>query len=487
MQFLRRSLIGLFLFGTTLGLLALAGQTVMSTLREKWAAETPDTPIRERVFAVNMLMVESGDIRPVMAAFGEIRSRRTLDLRASASGTVIELSEGMVEGGTVEAGALLLRIDPADMQSARDVARTELAEAEDELRDATRALALAGDELRAAEDQAELRERALTRQRGLRDRGVGTEAAVETAELAASSAEQAALAKRQALAQAEAREAQAGNALERRRLGLADAERRLADTELYAEFTGALSDVTVVKGGLLSNGERVARLIDPLALEVSFRVSTSQYARLLDEDGRLMQVPIRAKLDLYGVDLTAEGRISRESAAVGAGQTGRQLYAVLTRSTARGLRPGDFVTVEIDEPLLRDVVQLPATAVDAAGRLLVLGEDDRLEEHAVEVLRKQKNDVILRAPGLDGAEVVAERTPLIGEGIRVRPVRRDQLTTSDAPVLVELTPERRARLIAFVEGNGRMPEEVKARILSKLNAPMVPQSMIDRLEARMGG
>ena len=487
MRFLRRSLVGLFLAGLTLGLLAFAVLNVTGALRDRWAEAPPEQPSRERVFAVNVVPVEARDISPVMTAFGEVRSRRRLELRAAASGTIVELADAMVEGGTVAAGMLLLRIDPADAQSAFDVAATELAEAEAELVDATRSLALARDELTAARDQARLRERALTRQRDLRDRGVGTEAAVETAELAASAADQAVLAKRQALAQAEAREDQAGNLLERRRIGLAEAERRLADTRLRAEFDGVLSDVSVVEGGLVANNERVAMLIDPLALEVTFRVSTSQYARLLDARGALMQVPVRAKLDLYGVDITAAGRITRESAAVGEGQTGRRLYAVLSRETARGLRPGDFVSVEIDEPLLTDVVLLPATAVDAAGRVLVLGAGDRLEEYPVEVLRKQKNDVIVRAHGLDGAEVVAERTPLIGAGIRVKPVRRDRAGEAEEAALVELTPERRARLIAFVESNGRMSDEVKKRVLTQLNAPRVPQVMVDRLEARMGG
>ena len=61
----------------------------------------------------------------------------------------------------------------------------------------------------------------------------------------------------------------------------------LAETELRAEFAGVLADVTVVQGGLVNRNEQVATLIDAQALEVSFRVSTSQYARLLTEDGRL--------------------------------------------------------------------------------------------------------------------------------------------------------------------------------------------------------
>ena len=42
-------------------------------------------------------------------------------------------------------------------------------------------------------------------------------------------------------------------------------------------------------------------------------------------------------------------------------------------------------------------------------------------------------------------------------------------------------------MIAWVEANRRMPEEMKARILKRLRTGKAPQRMIDRLNQRMGG
>jgi hypothetical protein len=53
--------------------------------------------------------------------------------------------------------------------------------------------------------------------------------------------------------------------------------------------------------------------------------------------------------------------------------------------------------------------------------------------------------------------------------------------------MVELSAERRAALVAFVEANARMPDEAKARVLAQLREPQVPAQMIERLESRMGG
>ncbi|MEM9270285.1 MAG: hypothetical protein AAGA78_15280, partial [Pseudomonadota bacterium] len=55
------------------------------------------------------------------------------------------------------------------------------------------------------------------------------------------------------------------------------------------------------------------------------------------------------------------------------------------------------------------------------------------------------------------------------------------------PQTVALEPERRARLIAAVEANTRMPKEAKERVLGRLAQDEVPLSLVERLEARMGG
>ena len=483
MRFLRRSLVGLFLTSLAVGLLAYAGQSLHDALQTRWAEESRTRPARERVFSVNVITFEPATVTPVMTVFGEVRSRRTLELRVKSAGTVVELAENFEEGGRVRSGELLLVVDPSDTQAALDVALAELAEAEAELREATAGLELSREDVTAVREQLALRMQALERQRNLRERGVGTDAAVETAALAEAAAKQTVLSRRQALAQAEARVDQAKTSLSRRRIARNEAERRLAETRLHAEFTGTLSEVNVVEGGLLQANERVARLVDPDALEVAFRVSINEYARLLGESGELVPAQVDVTLDVLGVDLTTKGRISRESAGVEQGQTGRLLFARLERAT--GFRPGDFVTVRISEPELRFVATLPATAIDSSNSVLVVDDGSRLEVAEVSLLRRQGDEVIVRARDLSGRDVVAERSPLLGAGIKVRPIQPENADVPDEPEMVELTDERRARLVAFVEGNRRMPAEAKARLLDRLSQKQVPADMVARLESRM--
>ncbi len=484
MRFLRQSLVGLLLASMALALMIYAAATVLSAIQSRMNSDRTPPQTRERVFAVNVVTARTETIAPVLQAFGQVQSRRLLELRTAVSGRIVLLADSFEEGGEVRAGDVLVEIDPANAQAELDRLQSDRLDAEAEQRDAERVLVLARDELAAAGDQAALRERAFERQKDLQARGVGTAATVETAELAAASARQAVLSRRQAVAQAEARVDQAGTALARVRIAIATAERDLAETTMRAPFKGTLSEVSLVEGRLVSANEKLAMLVDPDALEVAFRVSTAQYSRLLDTGGDLLTADVTATLDVTGAELMAQGRISRDSAIAGEGQSGRMIFARL--SAAPGFKPGDFVTVTVQEPPIDEVTRLPASSLDAARTVLLVGPEDRLEALSVELVRRQGDDVLVRAPALEGREVVVGRTPLLGAGIRVRPLREEARAEPEQAML-ELSEDHRARLVAVVRANDRMPAEAKARVLAQLSEARVPSRLVERIEARSGG
>lgn len=482
MRFFGRSLVGLFLLALTAGLLGWAAQITLGALDARQAREGGGPPARERVLAANVVSATPQTITPILTTFGEVRARRVLELRAPSAGRLVELADGFEDGGTVTAGQTLLRIDTSGAEADLAVARAELDGAEAELRDATRGLTLAQAELAGAEAQRDLQAAALQRQRDLAQRGVGSTSAVETAELTLSAAEQTILTRQGAIAQAQTRIDAAGLAIERARILRDNADRDLSDRTVVAAFDGQLSEVSVLRGGLVSANEKVATLIDPTALEVVFSLSAAQHSRLLDDRGELIGAPIRAVLDVQGLSIAATGVVTRESATVGDSQTGRRVFATL--DTPRGFRPGDFLRIEVEEPAIERAIRLPATALSPQSTVLALDEEDRLQEVAVTLLRRQGDDVLISGD-LQGRDVVAERTPVLGSGIKVRPLRPG--AEPEAPKLVTLDPERRARLKAFVSGNSRMPDARKASLLAQLDDEEVPVEMVERLESRMGG
>ena len=127
-----------------------------------------------------------------------------------------------------------------------------------------------------------------------------------------------------------------------------------------------------------------------------------------------------------------------------------------------------------------------ATAIDANETALVLGDGNRLREVDVDVVRRQGDDVLIRAREIYGQQIVAERSPLLGQGIAVQPIDPNaEAVVPEAPELVTLTPDRRAQLISFVE-ESQMPPPVKTRILRQLEQDEVPADVVERLEDRMG-
>jgi len=485
MRFLGRSLTGLLLLAVTLGLLGAAALVIASALRASLQDGGPGRSAVERVVAANVVTVTPGTIVPVLTAYGKVEAARSLDLRTRTAGTVVWVSDTFRNGLTVGEGEVLVRLDPAPAEEAVAIAGTDLSEARASAAEAVAAVALTEDDLVAAEAQLLLRRQALDRQVEIEARGVGSSQAVETAELAVSSAEQAVLSRRQALAAAKAAVDRSAVAVTRAEIALGEAERTLAESELRAGLSGRLDAVSLVPGAVVGANEVVGRIIDPSALDVAVRLSTAQFALLVGPDGALASGPVTVVLN-GAKGMTLPGRLERVGAAVGDGQTGRLVYVAVTADAALGalLQPGDFVEVRIEEPPLSDVAQLPALAVGRNGAVLALGPDDRLQEVSVEVLRRQGDAVIIRVGALAGREVVQEQSALLGEGIRIRPIRQP---APEDQAMVPLTAERRAQLIAMVEGDADLPAEVKAQLLQDLQGDKVPAATLDRLDSRMGG
>ena len=494
MRFVIRSLVGLTMMVAAVALVAMG-------LFSYWGAQSARSggPDRggpeERVFAVDMGVVANQSLRPVITAYGEIRSWRTLELRASSGGYLVELSDRFRDGVEVEEGELLFKIDPDDFASRVEDADAAIDEARADLSEAKQAVLVAEEEQRAAELQRDLRASALERRTDLRARGVSTAAEVEEAEMAFASAEQTVASRRQSQLAAEMRIERSELRLRRAMLTADEARRALSETDHHAPYAGLLADVTASLGALATPNERLGLLIDPRALEVVFRVTNAQFARLIDERGALKPIPVSVTLELDDTPLTVAGTLDRASAQIGQGETGRLVYARLALESATLLRPGDFVTVTIEEPTLDGVALLQSSAVTEAGELLVVDETDRLRAVQVRILRRQGDDVIV-AGAPEGVRYVKERAPQLGRGVKVRSVREDAEGDAVSSVeiegdvasasLVEIDPERQKRLIGFVEKTDRMPADMKVRILSTLRSGRAPKPMIERIEARMG-
>ena len=195
---------------------------------------------------------------------GHTEAFKSVQVKAETSGSVI--SQPIRKGTFVKNGELLCEL--------------EVGTKSDVLSEAKVALGLSLDELDASIHQYELRVQAAERQKSLLKRGVGTEAAVEAAELSASSAETQSLSKRQAVANVEAR--------------INRATTELNNTKIIAPFDGLLESDTAEYGDFMQTGAPCGTLLalNPIKLigyatetQVSkIEVNTTAGARLISGD-----------------------------------------------------------------------------------------------------------------------------------------------------------------------------------------------------------
>ena len=483
-----RTLFGLAVGGMTCAVLAAAGGQIYHAYQSAGSAPSNVRTPREQVYSVAVGTLTAETVTPVITAYGRLASGRTLEVRSSVPGILVGLSDNFRDGGSVAAGEVLFQIDPSRLETALALAETDLVEANAAQGEARAALELARLEAAASKEQFDLRDQALARQQGLRDRGVATDADVEASVLARAAAQQTLISRQQFVAGAEARVAQATIVITRREIALTEARRALQEATVAAPFAGTMMDADAVLGRLVSTNDKLAEIIDPTEIEVAFRVTNTQFSRLLNDQNALRktEVTLISQSGRAVHEITA--KVDRVGGDVGDDQVGRLVYARLVDPDTTLVRPGDFVTVQIPERPLSDVARIPATAATADGRMLLIGDGGRLEEIQAQLLRQQGDDLIVSGVPF-GRQYVIARALQLGPGIQVQPIMPGaQADTAAAPAeqaTIALDDARRAALIAFVEASEAMKPDARARALEELNRPEVPIATVEKFEAKM--
>lgn len=497
MRLLARAMKGLMLTAASLVLVGYGGWRLYE------AAVLTEKPQRggqrERTFVVDAGVLEAQTHAPTITSYGVVQAWTSLEIRAPAAGPITEISAKFHDGLAVAKGELLFRIDPEIASRRVTDANAALAQAETELTESGQSRAHYEAELAAARTQAEVRRGDLARKTQLFDKNLVTASALDEIRLAVSAAEQAVIAKEQAQLALSGRIEKAQAGVERAKLALSDAERGLADTSYRAPFAGRLADVTLTLGRRVSQNEKLALLIDPAALEVSFPVRNSEFGNLIDpaKPEALLPLAVTARLDLGGNDIVVAGRLDRP-AALASTHAGRTVYARLAGDNAGALRPGDFVTVEITELEMDEVAVIPADAATVDGRILLIDANKRLKDHGARIVRRQADTLVVAGVPF-GQTYVRRRLPYLAPGIKVDPrgtevpvstravadasAAREMRGRSDEAIALDAT--RRAALIAHVKSDASMAEPRRQRMLDELAKPKPSRRLVERIEQRM--
>ncbi len=491
MNFLLRSFLGLIILGITLGFLIFGSFVLIEALKKRSEKSDNRRFQKERVFAVNVETLNKQIASPKILSYGEIYSKRMLEIRPLVSGRLDYVSEKFVEGGYVKSGDILFRLNQKDYLNELEIAEIDLEDTKAQLSEAISKLDYANLEFEVSESQLNLRKNALDRQTQLAESGLITSSQLENTQLAYSSTKQQFLNKQNLVKSSKNAIDKLKIQLKRRSISIDKAKRNLDETEIKAPFDGIIASVNILPGSVININEKLGTLLDPNSLEVMFNLSANEFARVIDKDGKLLNLDITAYLKLSNNKIPFSGKIERINPEIMNIGSGRKLFASINLGENKTLRPGDFVVLEIKEPSLKNITVLPSSAVTIDGKIFILEEDNRLKEIEVTILRRQGNEVIVSGAPTD-KEYVMQRSPQLGNGLKIKPLRKkdreisNSVNLSKNKELVAISPEKQKKLINILDKLDRMPKSVKDRLYEEINSGKIKAKTLKRLEKNMG-
>lgn len=314
---------------------------------------------------------------------------RIAEVRPQVSGIIQERL--FKEGGEIEAGEVLYRIDAAPYQAIHDSAAAALARSQATLE---RARLKADRYARLADAKAVSREDHDDTQAALKESVAGV--AVDAA------------------------------ALERARIDL-------AYTRVTSPIAGWIGRSAVTQGALVTANQAealaIVQQLDPIFVDLT--QSSTQLLRLRRAlaDGRLVRgADEQPKVTLILEDGTVypwDGRLESSEVTVDQG-TGTVTLRAILPNPEQQLLPGMFVRARLEEGIREDALLLPQQALrrDRRGEAMVtlVTSEGLVEERGIEVERAYGDDWLVESGLAVGEQVVVEGTQKARPGARVRVV-----------------------------------------------------------------
>jgi RND family efflux transporter MFP subunit len=370
----------------------LGGALLLSALLYSMVS-SPEREEPERLAPlVRTQVVKTEPFRFVVRGHGTVTPRTESELVAQVAGEAVWVAPSMVPGGFFAEDEVLVRIEPGDYETDLESARAGLARSRSELS-------------RARKER--------DRQRQLADVSVTSESRIDDAENAFR------------IADANLREARAQ---------LSRAERDLARTEIRAPYDGRVREKSIDVGQFASRGTAIARIYAVDYAEVRLPVADRELSFLdlplgyTSEEANGEGPEVRVHAEFAGRRQTFEAHIVRTEGEIDPRSRTVNVVARVEdpygrdrdRDRPTPLAVGLFVEAEILGRELPDAVLLPRAALHEEDRVLVVDSDDRLRFRDVEVLRIEREIVVIGDGLRVGERVCISPLPAAVDGMSVR-------------------------------------------------------------------
>lgn len=424
MTLLRNAIIGIFGLLIAMGLISDGAFRVLEARKDRKAqfAEKKEKAKQRKnnynIDASALKKIKLQSITPTLQLYGRVQAKQFSSLKSDIEGEVTFVDRNFKNGGFVEKGTLLVQIDPIDIETKVKDAEVSLLESQSDLKRLKEKYKLLNKELDISQQQLDLYSKSLERQRSMFEKKLTTDNLLEQADLKYISGQQTIVKLQQIMFDNKANQEKTNIAIQRDKINLDVHLRDLEATKISADFSGILSNINdMVIGKKLQRNEKIATLIDPQQLEVSFSLSNPQFARMIDDDGNLLPLPTKVILDLGERDIIVNAKMDRIAPNDDSNLSGRQVFALIDQEQSL-LRIKDFVRVDITEQKLDNIALIPTQAIDENNAILIVGDNDILRNFDINILRYIGNDAVV--DNLDNnLTYVVQRSPQLGAGIKL--------------------------------------------------------------------
>ena len=334
----------------------------------------------------------------IVSGTGSAQSRYEVGITPQVKGRVSELSPQMVAGGTFLDGELLFAIEEVDYQLAIALAQSSLAQTELELLRNENLADLARKEWHA----------------------LNTDSALEPNPLVVYEPQL-----KSARAQREAAQANGKQA-----------ELNLQRTRVFAPFDCYVRSEQLEIGQFLNAGSPVATVVGTDQIEIVVPLPLNELIWLqvprkgTQQKGSLAKVELQSggqKFQWQGAITRALGEIDPRNRMARVVVTVEEPFSPDTGDAKllKDLLPGMFVEVHLQGEELADVIAVPRGALHDNDTLWIVDDENRLHIRAVDILRRERDEVLIRS-GLDASEkIVLTNLSGAAEGMLLRPQLRE--------------------------------------------------------------
>ncbi len=422
---------------------------VLGVLGYLWMTQPQETVAEPQVQmgqAVRFETITEAFITVSAIGYGRVAAVREWSAVSQVDGRISDMVAGLAEGAVVEAGKVLIQIDPTDFELAISKTRANIAAAQAELaqidRQEQNAKALAEVEQRSFDvAQAEY-----DRIAALFERGSTTGTARDAAQKALLAAENSRLNLINTLALFPAQRASAQATIELRQAELAEAERGLANTTITAPFRGRVSSEAVEVGQFVRTGTSLMTVVAIDKFEVVGAFTPRTFGTLVrtaldDQLGDIAQIDATTIIDsLQDVDLSVfvvvdvadgtlrypaqltrfRGAIDDETGTVGLAVQVDDPLMVNTAERRPPLEIGSFVSVHLGYKPKEQAILIPRAVVrqdDAGAPFVYVATPDDALAIAPVVLGPVIDDKVVIRNGLESDDRIilsAPRPPIEG-------------------------------------------------------------------------